>query len=101
MVFSRRQAQSVQNDQADSVLRSFKEWLGEEARAGRLALHPDANEYSDKPDDTTGTEFYFSPSITPSIDPNYQQAQLIEFSAAGGRSDDEYFVPWLGDLLSW
>ena len=76
MVFSRRQAQNVQNDQADSVLRSFKEWLGQEARAGRLALHPDANEYSDKPDDTTGTEFYFSPSITPSIDPNYQQANF-------------------------
>ena len=79
MVFSRRQAQNVQNDQADSVLRSFKEWLVREASAGRLALHPDANAYSDKPDDTTGTEFYFSPSIAPSepsIDLHYQQANF-------------------------
>jgi hypothetical protein len=88
MVFSRRQAQNVQNDQADNVLRSFKEWLGREARAGRLALHPDANEYLDKPDDTTGTEFYFSPSIAPSqpsIDLNYQQTNFHSDRIASSR----------------
>ena len=79
MFSSGSQARNVQNDQADNVLRSFKEWLVREARAGRLALHPDTNGFSDRPDDTTGKEFYFSPSIAPSepsIDLNYQQAHF-------------------------
>ena len=77
MVSSRTQTWNEEHDQTDNVLRSFKEWLVQEAQAGRVELHRDGS--LARPDDTTGKEFHFSPSIAasePSTDLNGRQANF-------------------------
>lgn len=54
---------NVEHDQVDDVLRSFKQWLDEQAQAGRVAFHSEPTK-SNEPDDVAQNKFYFSPSIT-------------------------------------
>ncbi|HEY2530533.1 MAG TPA: hypothetical protein VGJ20_21815 [Xanthobacteraceae bacterium] len=54
---------NVEHDQVDDVLRSFKQWLDEQARVGRVALHPEPHKATQRDDDAAHNKFYFSPSI--------------------------------------
>ncbi len=86
MVSSRTQTWNEEHDQTDNVLRSFKEWLVQEAQAGRVELHRDGS--LARPDDTTGKEFHFSPSIAasePSTDLNGRQANFQTGRISGNR----------------
>jgi hypothetical protein len=64
MALASRPTPNVERDQIDDVLRSFKQWLDEQARVGRVALYPEPSKSTERDDDAAHNKFYFSPSIT-------------------------------------
>ena len=79
MISSGSQAQDAEHDKGDDVLRSFREWLVQEARVGKLAPQPDQNKSADDSAHPARKEPYLSPivaPIEPSTDVNFQQASF-------------------------
>jgi hypothetical protein len=66
MISSQGQARRAQRD-GDDILLAFREWLSQEARAGRVTLHPQGRDEA-----AARKEFHASPSIAavePAIEP--------------------------------